>query len=62
VGGNPFRRVKNELPGGQPDSRFFESFQVSNFGILLHKTLDLEWFNNIRDIILGWIFDHKPFT
>jgi hypothetical protein len=24
TGGNPFRRVKNNLPGGQPDSRFFE--------------------------------------
>jgi hypothetical protein len=29
VGGNPFRRVKNKLPGGQPDSRLFNLFNNS---------------------------------
>jgi hypothetical protein len=50
-------REDNPIPG-------FSSLFNNSVWILLRKTLDLEWLNNITDIILGWIFclDHKPFT
>jgi hypothetical protein len=65
VGGNPFRRVKNKLLGGQPDQDLFSlsSKLVLEFAMQdIHRLL--KWLDNVYSykFCLNILFDHKPFT